>query len=187
MGQIWSASANHYYFKVDPSHYNGSAGGASTRNANSISYSSSAGDVGFQIDKVTGDNERIEFGATAALGPVQVGVGYFKSGAEDDKSSFTGIALQTGAAGVNLTVGLGSSDDEDGVNSDTTILALSGTVGDSGLSYGVQIANSDDDTGDQNLFALTNSLGSGASLIFELSDPGGDAESTSVVGLRVDF
>ena len=55
LGQIWSASANHYYFKVDPSHYNGKTGGASTRNPNSISYSSSAGDVSFQIDKVTGD------------------------------------------------------------------------------------------------------------------------------------
>ena len=51
LGQIWSASGSHYYFKVDPSHYNGSTGGASTRNKNSISYSSSAGDVSFQIDK----------------------------------------------------------------------------------------------------------------------------------------
>ena len=42
-------------------------------------------------------------------------------------------------------------------------------------------------------FALTSSLGSGASLIFEFSDPGGkdetgeDLTSTSLVGLRVDF
>ena len=187
LGQIWSASANHYYFKVDPSHYNGTTGGASTRNPNSISYSSSAGDVSFQIDKVTGDEERIEFGATAGLGPVGVSIAHWKSGADNDQSSFTGVALSAGAAGVNLTVGLGSSDDEDGMATDTSVLNLNGSVGDSGLSYGVQITNTEGDTGDQNLVALTNSLGSGASLIFEFSDPGGDGESTSLVGLRVDF
>ena len=55
LGQIWSASAVHYGFKVDPSYYNGVFGGASYRQGNSVSYSSSAGDVTFQIDKVTGD------------------------------------------------------------------------------------------------------------------------------------
>ena len=70
---------------------------------------------------------------------------------------------------------------------DTSVLNLNGSVGDSGLSYGVQITNTEGDTGDQNLVALTNSLGSGASLIFEFSDPGGDGDSTSLVGLRVDF
>ena len=190
LGQIWSASANHYYFKVDPSHYNGATGGASTRNANSISYSTSAGDVSFQIDSVTGDKEKVEFGATAALGPVGVGVGYWKSGVDNDKSSFTGVALSAGAAGVNLTVGFGSKDDKDGDDTNISILNLSGSIGDSGLSYGVQITNSDAAAGDgdQNLIALTNSLGSGASLIFEFSDPGGvDTDSTSLVGLRVDF
>ena len=80
------------------------------------------------------------------------------------------LRFQTGAAGVNLTVGLGSSDDEFGVDTDTSILALTGAVGDSGVTYGVQITDSDADggEGDQNLFALTSSLGSGASLIFEL-------------------
>ena len=58
---------------------NGSFGGASYRNPNSISYASSAGDVSFQIDKVTGDNERIEFGASATLGPVGVGLGYWSN------------------------------------------------------------------------------------------------------------
>ena len=187
LGQIWSASANHYYFKIDPSHVNGKGGGSSFRNPNSISYSTSAGDVSFQIDKVTGDNERVEFGATAALGPVGVGVGSWKSGADNDESSFTGIALSTGAAGISLTVGLGRSDDKDGADSNTSILHLAGSVGDSGITYGVQITNADDDAGDQNLVALTSSLGSGASLIFEFADPGGEAESTSVIGLRVDF
>ena len=195
LGQIWSASANHYYFKIDPSHLNGKGGGSSFRNANSISYSSSAGDVSFQIDKVTGDAERVEFGATAALGPVGVGVGYWKSGVADDESSFTGVALSAGAGGVNLTVGLGNSDAPNGDNSNTTILHLAGSVGDSGMSYGIQIANSDapDGTGDQNLIALTSSLGSGASLIFEYSDPDGvnddgvDLESAALIGLRVDF
>ena len=187
LGQIWSASANHYYFKIDPSHYGGKGGGSSFRNANSISYSSSAGDVSFQIDKVTGGDERVEFGATADLGPVGVGVGYWKSGVKDNESSFTGVALSAGAAGVNLTVGLGSSDNKKGEDSDTSILSLTGSVGDSGIAYGVQITNSDDDKGDQNLVALTNSLGSGASLIFEFADPGGEADSTSLIGLRVDF
>ena len=86
------------------------------------------GDVGFQIDKVTGDNERIEFGATAALGPIGVGLGYWSNA--DDDASFTGVALSTGAAGVNLTVGLGSEDSATGVDSDTSILRLDGSVGD---------------------------------------------------------
>ena len=195
LGQIWSASANHYYFKIDPSHYNGKTGGASTRNANSISYSSSAGDVSFQIDKVTGGKEKVEFGATADLGPVGVGVGYWKSGVANDQSSFTGVALSAGAAGVNLTVGLGSADDMDGDATDVSILSLTGAIGDSGITYGVQIANSNQDAGagDQNLIALTSSLGSGASLIFEFADPSGkdasgeDLKSTSLIGLRVDF
>ena len=186
LGQIWSASANHYYFKIDPSHYSGTTGGASTRNPNSISYSTSAGDVSFQIDKVTtGDNERVEFGATAALGPIGVGLGYW-SNTKDD-ASFTGVALSSGAAGVNLTIGLGSKDSDTGVATDISVISVGGSVGDSGITYGVQITNSDDDADDQNLVALTSSLGSGASLIFEIADPGGASESTSIIGLRVDF
>ena len=185
MGQIWSASANHYYFKIDPSHVNGKGGGSSYRNANSISYSSSAGDVSFQIDKVTGDNEKIEFGATAALGPIGLGLGYWDNA--NDDASFTGFAVSAGAAGVSLTLGLGSVDDADGNNSDISIINIGGAVGDSGITYGIQIVNDDNDAGDQNLIAMTSSLGSGASLVFEFADPGGDAESSSIVGVRVDF
>ena len=59
LGQIWSASAIHYGFAVDTSSYTtGLFGGASGRNANTVSYSSSAGDVTFQIDKVTGDSSK---------------------------------------------------------------------------------------------------------------------------------
>ena len=186
LGQIWSASANHYGFKVDPSHANGTFGGANTRNANSVSYSSSAGDVSFQIDKVTGDDAKLEIGATATLGPV--GVSYANWNNANDEAGFTGVAVSAGAAGVNLTVGLGSSKDKDGKKSKMNILHVAGSVGDSGLSYGVQIVTSDADAGagDQNLIAVTNSLGSGASLIFEHYSPGvGDA--SSLLGLKVDF
>ena len=186
LGQIWSASAIHYGFKVDPSYYNGVFGGASYRQGNSVSYSSSAGDVTFQIDKVTGDGEKVELGASAAFGPVGVGLGYWSSDADD--SSFTGVALSTGAAGVSLTIGLGSSDDADGVSSDTSILHVNGSLGDSGFSYALQVANSDadDHAGDQNLIVVTNSLGSGASLIFEYLDPGA-GDNSSLIGLKVDF
>ena len=185
LGQIWSASAIHYGFAVDPSYVNGVFGGASYRNANSVSYSSSAGDVNFQIDKVTGDSERVEVGAGAAFGPIGVGVGYWRSNA--DESSFTGVALSTGAAGVNLTIGLGSSDDAAGAESDTTVLHVGGSLGDTGVSYALQVADSDGDGSDQNLVVLTSSLGSGASLIFEHLDPGGDGDSASLLGLKVDF
>ena len=185
LGQIWSASANHYYFKIDPSHVKGKGGGSNFRNSNSISYSSSAGDVSFQIDKVTGDKEKIEIGATAALGPIGVGLGYWSN--ENDDASFTGVALTAGAAGVSLTLGLGSSDDKYGNDSNITVINIGGALGDTGITYGIQITNDDDDAGDQNLIAMTSSLGSGASLIFEFADPGGAAESTSVVGLKVDF
>ena len=188
IGQIWSASANHYYFTIDPSHYNGVTGGASTRISNAVSYSSSAGDVSFQIDKVMteGEKEKVELGATAALGPVGVGVGYWKS--DNDKSSFSGVSLSTGAAGVNLAIGLGSSKNPmTGASSDTTVLKVTGTLGDSGFSYGVQVADSKGNENDQNLIALTNSLGDGASLVFEHLDPGGSGDNTSIIGLRVDF
>ena len=193
LGQIWSASAIHYGFAVDPSYVNGVfggvdyVGGANYRNANSVSYSTSAGDVSFQIDKVTGDAEKIEFGASATLGPVGVGLGYW-SNANDD-AGFTGVAISAGAAGVNLTVGLGSSKLADGAKTKTNILHVGGSVGDSGLSYALQIANSDADAGDgdQNLLVVTNSLGSGASLIFEHTSYGDETESASLIGLKVDF
>jgi predicted porin len=185
LGQIWSASAIHYGFAVDPSYYNGVFGGASYRQGNSVSYSSSAGDVSFQIDKVTGDGEKVEVGASAAFGPIGVGVGYSRSNV--DESSFTGVAISAGAAGVNLTIGLGSSDSATGAESDTSILHVGGSLGDTGVSYALQVANSDGDGSDQNLIVLTNSLGSGASLIFEHLDPGGDGDSSSLLGLKVDF
>ena len=189
LGQIWSASGLHYGFAVDPSWAYGVFGGANYRNGNSISYSSSAGDVSFQIDKVTGDAEKLEFGATAALGPVGVGLGYW-SNANDD-ANFTGVALSAGAAGVNLTIGLGSEDsiDDNGVTvtTDVSILHVNGSLGDSGVSYAVQVANSDAEGDDQNLVQLNNSLGDGASLIFEHLDPGGDGESKSTVALVVNF
>ena len=189
LGQIWSASAIHYGFKVDPSYVNGVFGGASYRPGNTVSYSSSAGDVSFQIDKVTGTGEKTEFGASADLGPVGIGVGYWSNA--NDKKGFSGVALTAGAAGVNLTIGLGSTDDAAGKSSDTSILHINGSLGDSGISYAVQIANSDEVEGkeskDQNLIVLTNSIGSGASLIFEHLDPSGDADSSSLIGLKVDF
>ena len=188
LGQIWSASAIHYAFKVDPSYWNGVFGGANARNGNSVSYSSNAGDVTFQIDKVTGDAEKLELGASADLGPVGIGLGNW-SNANDD-AGFTGIAVSTGAAGVNLTVGLGSSKTATGAKSKTNILHVGGSVGDSGLSYAVQIANSNaaDGVGDQNLIIVTNSLGSGASLIFEHVSHGDKTkEDSSLIALKVDF
>ena len=187
LGQIWSASAIHYGFAVDPSYYNGVFGGASYRQGNSVSYSSSAGDVTFQIDKVTGDWEKVELGASASFGPVGVGLGYWASDVDD--SNFTGVALTTGAAGVSLTLGLGSSDDDAGVSSDTSVLYVGGSLGDSGFSYALQVANSDadDNAGDQNLIIVTNSLGSGASLIFEYLDKGNDDDNSSLIALKVDF
>ena len=201
IGQNWSASALHYGFAVDASHVNGSFGGATGRNGNTISYASSAGDVGFQIDKVTGAKEALEIGATADLGPVGIGFGYWKSGAETtnvgklsgvtDGASFTGFAISAGAGGVGLTIGLGSEEkvkNADGVviDRDTSILKAAGSLGDSGVSYVVQVANSDDPNNDANTISVTNSLGGGASIIFEHWDPGlGD--SSSFIGLRVDF
>ena len=184
-GQIWSASANHYGFAVDPSVFNGSFGGSGSRNPNTISYSSSAGDVSFQIDKVTGDGERIEFGASAALGPVGLGIGYYKNA--NDEENFTGFALSAGAGGVGLSIGLGNSDTDKGVSIDTTVISVSGALGDSGISYGVQVVNSDIDSDDQNLVSLVNTLGPGASIVFEHVDPGGVKESFSNLALKVDF
>ena len=187
LGQIWSASAIHYGFKVDPSYWNGVFGGANYRNGNSVSYSSNAGDVTFQIDKVTGDAEKLELGASADLGPVGIGIGNWSNA--NDEAGFTGIALSAGAAGVTLTVGLGSSKNATGVKSKMNVLNVGGSVGDTGLSYALQVANSDADggAGDQNLIIVTNSLGSGASLIFEHVSHGDDTEASSLIALKVDF
>ena len=192
LGQIWSASAIHYGFKVDPSYVNGGVfGGANYRNANTVSYSSSAGDVSFQIDKVTGDAEtdaKLEIGASANLGPV--GIGFANWSNADDDAAFTGIAVSSEAAGLSLTVGLGSSTSATGEKSKTNVLHLGGSVGDTGLSYAVQVSNSDADAGvgDQNLLVVTNSLGSGASLIFEHVSHGDPTkEDGSLLGLKVDF
>ena len=95
-----------------------------------------------------------------ALGPVGVGLGYWSSDIDD--SGFTGVALSTGAAGVNLTVGLGSADNAAGVGSDISILKVNGALGDTGFGYAVQVTNAETDAGDQNLVILTNSLGAGA-------------------------
>ena len=141
--------------------------------------------MSFQIDKVTGDKERTEFGVSADLGPIGIGAGYWNSAVDD--AGFSGVALKAGAAGVSLTVGLGSEDDEHGVSTDTSILHVGGSLGDSGISYAVQIANSDADASDQNLVSMTHSLGSGASLIFEHVDKSGDKDSLSLIALKVDF
>ena len=177
LGRFWSASAIHYGFAVDGSYWHGIFGGASTRLGNSVSYSSSAGDVSFQIDKEAGGGEGVELGASASFGPVGVGLGYW----DNDESSFTGVAVSAGASGVNLTIGLGSEDDMD-----TNIVRINGAVGDSAISYSVQLASSDDPDMDKNVIILTNSLGAGASLIFEHNAPS-EGESSSLLGLKVDF
>ena len=179
LGQMWSATANHYGFAVDPSLWAGSFGGATYRPGNTVSYSSIAGDVSFQIDKIFGDKPGLEFGASAALGPVGLGLGYWSK--DDNDSGFTGVAISAGASGVSMTVGLGSTD-----SIDTSILHIGGALGDSGVSYGVQITNSDDNSIDQNLVILTNSLGAGASIIFEHLSPG-EGDSSSLIALVVGF
>ena len=187
VGRIWSASYNHYGAALDPTWFKGSGGadGATYTIGNTVSYSSSAGDVSFQIDKVTGDDEMLQFGATADLGPVGVGLGYWSS--DSDDSGFTGVALSAGAGGVGIAVGLGSEDNAMGVSSDTSLLSLSGALGDSGVSYGVQVASSDNDDLDQTLISLVNTLGPGVAIHFEHLDPGNDDESSSHLVLRVDF
>ena len=106
MGYVWSASYNHYAAALDPTYFKGAAGGATYKSGKAVSYSSSAGDVSFQIDKQTGDDGKLEFGATAGLGPVGIGFGYWKN--ENDEESFSGVALSTGAGGIGLAVGLGN-------------------------------------------------------------------------------
>ena len=63
---------------------------------------------------------------------VGVGLGYWSNA--DDDANFTGVAISAGAAGVNLTIGLGSSDDKDGVGTSNNILHIGGALGDSGVS-----------------------------------------------------
>ena len=187
LGQIWAASAVHFGFAVDGSYWNGTSGGASGRQGTTVSYSSSAGDVSFQIDKVTGNDdvdEKLEFGASASLGPVGVGLGYWSNA--DDDASFTGVAISAGAAGVNLTIGLSSEDDTKGNAWDANFVRIAGTAGDTGLSYAVQLSSADLAKHDKNVLILTNSLGAGASLIFEHADPS-EGDSSSLLALKVDF
>ena len=202
LGQNWSASGLHYGFAVDGSFVNGSFGGATGRKGNTISYASSAGDVSFQIDNRTGAAEALEIGATANLGPVGIGLGYWKSGADvtdtgklsgvTDGASFTGIAISAGAGGVDLSVGLGSESgvkniDGEVIDRKVNVIKAGGSLGDSGVSYVVQVASSSDDPNKEaNTVSVTNGLGGGASLILEHWDPKvGDA--STFLGLKVDF
>ena len=183
MGYMWSASYNHYAAALDPTYFKGAAGGATYKSGNAVSYSSSAGDVSFQIDKQTGGDEKLEIGSTAALGPVGVGVGYWKV---KNGTSFTGVALSAGAGGVGMAIGLGSVKDADGGKENTSLISVSGALGDSGISYGIQVANGEGDADDQNLVSLVNTLGTGASLHFEHVSPG-EGDASSHVVLKVDF
>ena len=185
IGQIWSAAYNHYGAALDPTWFNGSGGGTNFRIGNTVSYSSSAGDVSFQVDAVTGASEHIEFGATAALGPIGVGFGHWTN--SNDDAAFTGVAVSAGAGGVGLAIGLGKTDADGSPGSEdtqTNLISVSGNLGDSGISYGLQIASSDDDANDQNLLSLVNTLGPGVALHFEHLD---NDTPTSHLVLRVDF
>ena len=187
IGQIWAASGNHYGAAIYPAaaSYEGSYGGSSGRQGNTVSYASSAGDVSFQIDKVTGTGEKVDFGASANLGPVGISYGYWKN--KNDDASFSGVAVSAGASGVNMAVGLGSQDDPTtGKSTDTSNITIGGALGDSGVSYGVQVINSDTDADDTNYVFLKNSLGTGASLILEHVDNKAD-DAITYLGLRVDF
>ena len=186
-GQIWSAAYNHYGAALDPTWFNGSSGGkhggTNGRIGNALSYSSSAGDVSFQVDAVTGDKEHFEFGATAALGPIGVGIGHLNNA--NDKRSFTGVAVSAGAGGVGLAVGLGSAKHpETSMDIDSSIISVSGALGDSGISYGLQVTSSDVDAYDQNLISLVNTLGPGVAIHFEHVD---NDDPRSHLALRVDF
>ena len=73
---------------------------------------------------------------------------------------------------------------EPGADTDTSIISVSGDLGDSGISYGLQVTSSEDDTKDQNLISLVNTLGPGVAIHFEHLD---NDEPTSHLALRVDF
>ena len=183
LGQLWSASWNNYGAHLDPTWFNGSGGGANGRIGNALSYSSSAGDVSFQVDAVTGAKEHFGFGASTALGPIGIAVGHWNNANDDE--AFTGVAVSAGAGGVGLAVGLGKTDGDGGDDDiSTSLISVSGALGDSGISYGLQIASSEDDTKDQNLISLVNTLGPGVAIHFEHLD--NDAPTSHLV-LRVDF
>ena len=252
-----------------------------------ISYSSSVGAVGFQIDRWTdgAGTATIAFGATASAGPVNIGLAHWSkedapdtmtttsmpyvelpdpapvnvgdlftdhdmddanddgiadstqtfkddgSGAlesnqdmtddmdatprramtttstttttQNPKQSFTGFAISTNLAGMNLALGVGSMDtgmdsnnmgDVDESRDDHTIVALSGSIADSGVSYGIQMIDRDMGGTDAmpedlstTIVALTSDLGGGASLRFEHVAAKGDAADTTILALRVDF
>ena len=185
VGQIWSAAYNHYGAALDPTYFKGSGGGTNFRIGNALSYASSAGDVSFQVDAVTGASEHIEFGATAALGPIGIGFGHWTNA--NDDASFTGVAVSAGAGGVGLAIGLGKTDGDGSPASEdtqTNLISVSGNIGDSGISYGLQIASSDNNANDQNLLSLVNTLGPGVAIHFEHLD---NDTPTSHLVLRVDF
>ena len=275
LGQTNTATQNHYNSVHHAPWWFGTDGHSkASRQARKVSYASSVGAVGFQIDRYTDANgtATIEFGASAAAGPVNVGVAHWttedydgtsnpvqvmiagssahkvtddadrklvyecsetalndadtkvcsgsgataettdmklaKMEAADDateKMSFTGFVISAGLAGMNLAVAIGSEDHGDPDNPDTekidesktdvSIVTLSGSIADSGVSYAVQMTDSDM-TGDsdatamdpsQTVVSLTSDLGGGASLVFEHVAKKGDAPDASLIGLVVNF
>ena len=73
-----------------------------------------------------------------------------------------------------------------GKTSDTTYVGARGSLGDTGMSYVFQLRNKEDDSSPW-ILALNKSLGGGASLHFEHSNPDNGSDSKNGMFLKVSF
>ena len=109
---------------------------------------------------------------------------------EEGDVKTTGAAIAMPVAGVNLALGWWEMKTSNGDTAkDTqTQFSMTGALGDTGMSYGVNFADKEDGSNPWN-FHVARSLGGGASVALEHidADSGLDGESETVVQLRVDF
>ena len=230
-----SSAAGHFSGVVDQSYFLG-ASEVPTKTSNTVSYSVSVGSISLQADieankgdgmsKAMGemtentDVDASQLGVTMALGEnAKVGMAHINRDAmkgSDDKQ--TVIAGQYTVGGMTLHLGFGQrSKDIGGAATDavadrkdkTTYFGARGGLGDTGVSYVMQVRNKKasgklgdgtaiNDTnvgmGDQVskhtpwMFGLYRGLGGGATIAIEHSNPDMDkVKSTTALALIVNF
>ena len=196
MGQIWGASYNNVGALVD-NIFNYGYWLGTYRTGNALSYAMSAGAVSLQVDAVMNDGDKTIdmalLGTNFDFGAGKGALSYERDSATKDTK--TGAAVSFGFG--PITGFLGGARHKIGDAKQETVLwyGLSGSVGDSGISYALHAAKREkfgDDAaeGTRIGLGLSRSLGTGTSIKFEVQGKDkveGQTKASGLLALKVDF
>ena len=196
IGQVWGASYNNVGALVD-NLFNYGYWPGTYRTGNALSYSMSAGAVSLQVDAVMNDGDNTIdmtlLGTTFNFGAGKGALSYERNSATRDTR--TGVAVSFGFG--PITGFLGGARNEMGGARQATVLwyGLSGSVGDSGIDYGLHAARratfgDNAAEGTRLGFGLSRSLGTGTSIKFEVQGRdrvAGETQASGLLALKVDF